>query len=87
VSLESKRECKLLKCACLSVINTDDLISDPILPTWSHREISYSQADRWAAILEPSHFPYINSVGSRGCSSTVAAPSTSCFAAVCLPLN
>jgi hypothetical protein len=31
VSLESKRERKLLKRACLSVINTDDLISDPRL--------------------------------------------------------
>jgi hypothetical protein len=32
VSLESKRERKLLKHACLSVINTDDLITDPKLP-------------------------------------------------------
>jgi hypothetical protein len=32
VSLESKRERKLLKRACLSVVNTDDLISDPRLP-------------------------------------------------------
>jgi hypothetical protein len=31
VSLESKREHKLLKRACLSVVNTDDLISDPRL--------------------------------------------------------
>jgi hypothetical protein len=31
VSLESKRERKLLKQACLSVVNTDDLISDPRL--------------------------------------------------------
>jgi hypothetical protein len=42
VSLESKRECKLLKRACLSVINTDDFISDPRLPAWSHRKISFS---------------------------------------------
>jgi hypothetical protein len=42
VSLESKRKCKLLKQACLSVINTDDLISDPRLLAWSHREISFS---------------------------------------------
>jgi hypothetical protein len=31
VSLESKRELKLLKWACLNVVNTDDLISDPRL--------------------------------------------------------
>jgi hypothetical protein len=42
VSLESKRERKLLKRACLSVVNTDDLISDPRLPAWSYREISFS---------------------------------------------
>jgi hypothetical protein len=67
VSLESKRERKLLKWAWLSVINTDDLISNPRISAWSHHEISFSQADRWVAILEPSHFslildPYINSV-------------------------
>jgi hypothetical protein len=67
VSLESKRECKLLERACLSVVNTDNLISDRRLPTWSHREISFSRADRWAAIPKPSHFslvldPCINSV-------------------------
>jgi hypothetical protein len=59
VSLESKRERKLLKRAYLSVVNTDDLISDPRLPAWSHREISFIREDRWAAILEPSHFPLI----------------------------
>jgi hypothetical protein len=59
VSLESKHERKLLKRACLSVVNTDDLIFDPRLPAWSHREISFSQADRWAAIPEPGHFPLI----------------------------
>jgi hypothetical protein len=32
VSLESKCERKLLKRACLSVVNTDDLNSDPRLP-------------------------------------------------------
>jgi hypothetical protein len=42
VSLESKCELKLLKRACLSVINTDDLISDPRLPAWSHHKISFS---------------------------------------------
>jgi hypothetical protein len=59
VSLESKRECKLLKWAYLSVVNTDDLISDPSLPAWSHHEISFSRVDWWVAILEPSHFPLI----------------------------
>jgi hypothetical protein len=41
-SLESKRERKLLKLACLSVVDTDDLISDPRLLAWSHCEISFS---------------------------------------------
>jgi hypothetical protein len=59
VSLESKRDRKLLKRACLNVINSDDLISDPKIPAWSHREISFSQADRWAAISEPSRFPLV----------------------------
>jgi hypothetical protein len=59
VSLESKRERKLLKQACLNVVNADDLISDPKLPAWSHREISFSRAYWWAAILEPSCFPHI----------------------------
>jgi hypothetical protein len=59
VSLESKRERKLLKRACLSIVNNDDLISDPRLPAWSHREISFSRADRWAAIQKPGRFPLI----------------------------
>jgi hypothetical protein len=59
VSLETKHERKLLKRAYLSIVNTDDLISDPRLPAWSHREISFSRADRWVAILEPSRFPLI----------------------------
>jgi hypothetical protein len=59
VSLESKREHKLLKRACLSVINTDDLISDPRLSAWSHHKISFSRADRWAAILELGRFPLV----------------------------
>jgi hypothetical protein len=59
VFIESKHERKLLKRACLSVIDTDDLISDHRLPTWSHHEISFNRADRWAAILGPSWFPLI----------------------------
>jgi hypothetical protein len=42
VSLESKRERKLPKPACLSIVNTDNLISNPRLLAWSHREISFS---------------------------------------------
>jgi hypothetical protein len=59
VSLESKHEHKLLKRACLNVINADDLISDPRLSAWSHREISFSRVDRWVAIPEPGRFPLI----------------------------
>jgi hypothetical protein len=59
VSLESKCKRKLLKRACLNVVNVDDLISDPRLLTWSHREISFSRADRWAAISEPDRFPLV----------------------------
>jgi hypothetical protein len=59
VSLESKCECKLLKRACLSIVNTDDLISDPRLPARSHHEISFSRANRWVAILKPSRFPLV----------------------------
>jgi hypothetical protein len=43
----------------LSIINADDLISDPRLPAWSHRKISFSRADRWAAIPEPGRFPLV----------------------------
>jgi hypothetical protein len=56
---ESKHERKLLKQACLNVVNVDDLISDPRIPAWSHHEISFSLADRWAAIPEPSRFPLV----------------------------
>jgi hypothetical protein len=59
VSLESKHERKLLKRACLSIIDTDDLISNPRLSAWSHREITFSRADRWTAIPEPGRFPLI----------------------------
>jgi hypothetical protein len=43
----------------LSVVNADDLISDPRLPAWSHHEISFSRADWWVAILEPGRFPLV----------------------------
>jgi hypothetical protein len=43
----------------LSVINTDDLISDPRLLAWSYHEISYSRAERWVAIPEPGRFPLV----------------------------
>jgi hypothetical protein len=65
VSVESKRERKLLAHACLNVAKADDLIADPRLPPWSHREINFSRADQWATIPEPGRFalvlsPYIN---------------------------
>jgi hypothetical protein len=43
----------------LSVVNTDDLISDPRLSAWSHHKIFFSRADRWAAISKPGHFPLV----------------------------
>jgi hypothetical protein len=46
VSIESKRERKLLAHACLNVAKADDLITDPRLPPWSHREINFSRADQ-----------------------------------------
>jgi len=59
VSIESKRERKLLKRACLNIDSTDGLIADPKFPPWSHREISFSRKDQWAAIPEPGRFPLI----------------------------
>jgi len=59
VSIESKRERKLLKRACLNVDSADDLVADPKFPPWSHREISFSRKDQWAAIPEPGRFPLI----------------------------
>jgi hypothetical protein len=59
VSLESKSERKLLKRACLSIINVDDLISDRRLLAWSHRVISFSRVDRWAAIPKPGRSPLV----------------------------
>jgi hypothetical protein len=45
VSLESKHERKLLKRACMSVTNVDDLITDHRFPAWSHQEISFNHED------------------------------------------
>jgi hypothetical protein len=59
VSLESKHERKLQKRTCLNIVNADDLISDPRLPAWSHHEIFFSRADRWAVIPEPGQFPFV----------------------------
>jgi len=59
VSIESKQERKLLKRACLNVGSVGDLIIDPKLPAWSHREISFNRQDRWATIPELGHFPLI----------------------------
>ena len=46
VSIETKRERKLLARACLNVANTDNLLTDPWLPPWSHCEISFSRKDQ-----------------------------------------
>jgi hypothetical protein len=67
VSVESKREWKLLAHACLNVAKVDDLIVDPRLPPWSHHKINFSRVDQWATILEPGRFalvlnPCINKV-------------------------
>jgi hypothetical protein len=67
VSVESKHERKLLARACLNVAKVDDLIADPRLPPWSHREINFSRADQWATIPELGRFtlvlnPCINKV-------------------------
>ena len=77
VSIESKRERKLLKRACLNVDTTDGLIADPKFPPWSHREISFNRQDQWAAIPEPGS-------GSSECSLMGVAPSTSYSTTACL---
>ena len=59
MSIETKRERKLLARACLNVANADNLLADPRLPLWSHREISFSRKDQWAAIPEPGRFPLV----------------------------
>ena len=72
VSIETKRERKLLARACLNVANADNFLADPRLPPWSHCEISFSRKDQWAAIPEPGHFslvldPCINRSSSTEC--------------------
>ena len=59
MSIETKRERKLLARACLNVANTDSFITDPRLPPWSHREISFSRKDQWATIPELGCFPLV----------------------------
>jgi hypothetical protein len=59
VSVESKCERKLLARACLNVAKTDDLIADPRLPPWSHREINFSRVDQWATIPKPGRFALV----------------------------
>ena len=59
VSIETKQERKLLARACLNVANTDNLLTDPRLPPRSHREISFSRKDQWAAIPKPGRFPLV----------------------------
>ena len=50
VLIESKRERKLLKRACLNVDSSDRMVTDPRFPLWSHRETSFSRQDQWATI-------------------------------------
>ena len=59
VMTESKREHKALRQKCLKVCSADERLSDPRLPPWSHREITFSRQDRWAAIPEPGRFPLV----------------------------
>ena len=59
VSIESKRERKLLKRACLNVDSADGLVADPKFSPWSHMEISFNRKDQWAAIPQPGRFPLI----------------------------
>jgi len=59
VSIELKRERKLLKRACLNVDSVDSSITDPKFPPWSHREISFNRQDQWATIPELGRFPLI----------------------------
>jgi hypothetical protein len=67
VSIESKHKRKLLARACLNMAKVDNLIVDPRLPPWSHREINFSRVDQWATIPELGRFalvlsPCINKV-------------------------
>ena len=39
--------------------NTDNLLTDPWLPLWSHHKISFSRKDQWAAIPELGRFPLV----------------------------
>ena len=56
VSIESKRERKLSKRACLNVDRADGLITDPKFPPWSHREISFNRQNQWAATQNQGAF-------------------------------
>jgi len=59
VSIESKRERKLLRRACLNVDNSNGLVVDPKFSALSQQEISFSRQDQWAAIPKPGRFPLI----------------------------
>ena len=59
ITTESKHEHKLLGRKCLNVSCDNERISDPRLSPWSHREISFSRQDRWAAIPESGRFPLV----------------------------
>jgi len=51
VSIESKRERKVPKRACLNVDSFNGLVIDPKFPPGSHQEISFSKQDQWALSL------------------------------------
>jgi hypothetical protein len=82
VSVESKRERKLLAHACLNVAKTDDLIADPRLPP-GHTEKSTSAG--WInglpspnqVVSLSSSAPVSIKCSLTGCSSTTVVPSTS----------
>ena len=57
VSIETKRERKLLARTCLNVANADNHITDPRLPPWSHREISFSRRTNGLQYLSQDDFP------------------------------
>jgi hypothetical protein len=88
VSIESKRERKLLARACLNVAKTDDLIADPRLPP-GHTEKSTSAG--WIngppspnqVVFLSSSVPISIKCNLTGCSSTVVVPSTSCSRIAC----
>jgi hypothetical protein len=83
MSVESKRERKLLAHACLNVAKVDDLIADPRLPpghtmkSTSVGRINGPPSSNQVILLLSSALVSIK-YNLTGCSLTVAVPSTSC---------